>query len=118
MFARSKFLIQKLQTVLKIFTESPDEFVLVLFGNNETKNPFSSTLNIYYCEEEMQLPTFDWLKYLENEVKVSEEVEGDCKFHSYHTSFIVAGFERKIDCFSFSLFCNINEVKDFLSFAC
>ncbi|VDD93390.1 unnamed protein product [Enterobius vermicularis] len=61
----------------KIFTESPDEFVLVLFGNNETKNPFSSTLNIYYCEEEMQLPTFDWLKYLENEVKVSEEVEGD-----------------------------------------
>ncbi|KHN78838.1 X-ray repair cross-complementing protein 5 [Toxocara canis] len=62
----------------KIFSKSPDEFTLILFGSDETRNSFASgTENIYFCEEEMQTAKIDWLKLIDKEVKPSKHVQGD-----------------------------------------
>uniref|UniRef100_A0A0N5AP56 Ku domain-containing protein n=1 Tax=Syphacia muris TaxID=451379 RepID=A0A0N5AP56_9BILA len=70
-------LTRKVNLVFKIFTESADEFILIFFGTEETKNPFSSNENIVFFETEMQTAKIDWLRMLQNEVKPSTNVEGD-----------------------------------------
>lgn len=66
--------------VLKIFTESIDEFTLVLFGSEVTRNPVTNDENIFFCEEEMQQAKIDWLRLIHKEIKASKSVNGDCKF--------------------------------------
>ncbi|VDN20032.1 unnamed protein product [Gongylonema pulchrum] len=61
----------------KIFTESPDEFTLVLFGSEKTLNPVTDDQNIYFCEEEMQRAKIDWLRLIDKEIKPSKSVYGD-----------------------------------------
>uniref|UniRef100_A0A914X5S7 VWFA domain-containing protein n=1 Tax=Plectus sambesii TaxID=2011161 RepID=A0A914X5S7_9BILA len=62
----------------KIFAESKDEAALVLFASDTTKNPLEdgdSYSNIEVVSE-LQVPTFDLIKYAQNEVKATEN-EGD-----------------------------------------
>lgn len=66
--------------VLKIFTESADEFTLVLFGSEATQNPVTDDENIFFCEEEMQQAKIDWLRFIDKEIRPSKFVNGDCKF--------------------------------------
>ncbi|MFH4974477.1 hypothetical protein AB6A40_001186 [Gnathostoma spinigerum] len=62
----------------KIFSESVDEFTLVLFGSDETRNSCLHGIgNIFFCEEELQTAQIDWLRKIENEFKLSSDAEGD-----------------------------------------
>ncbi|EFO26243.1 ku P80 DNA helicase [Loa loa] len=61
----------------KIFTESADEFTLVLFGSELTQNPVTVDENIFFCEEEMQQAKIDWLRLIDKEIKPSKSTNGD-----------------------------------------
>ncbi|VDK75608.1 unnamed protein product [Litomosoides sigmodontis] len=61
----------------KIFTESIDEFTLVLFGSEVTRNPVTADENIFFCEEEMQQAKIDWLRLIDKEIKASKSINGD-----------------------------------------
>uniref|UniRef100_A0A158Q7C1 Methionine--tRNA ligase, mitochondrial n=1 Tax=Elaeophora elaphi TaxID=1147741 RepID=A0A158Q7C1_9BILA len=61
----------------KIFTESTDEFTLVLFGSEVTQNPVTDDENIFFCDEEMQQAKIDWLRFIAKEIKPSKSVNGD-----------------------------------------
>uniref|UniRef100_A0A0M3I3G5 Ku domain-containing protein n=1 Tax=Ascaris lumbricoides TaxID=6252 RepID=A0A0M3I3G5_ASCLU len=62
----------------KIFAKSADEFTLILFGSEETRNNFANGAeNVYFCEEEMQTAKIDWLKFIANEITPNEHLDGD-----------------------------------------
>ncbi|CAG9536799.1 unnamed protein product [Cercopithifilaria johnstoni] len=61
----------------KIFTESTDDFTLVLFGSEVTQNPVTDDENIFFCEEEMQQAKIDWLRLIDKEIKPSKSITGD-----------------------------------------
>lgn len=67
--------------MLQIFAKSADEFTLILFGSEETRNNFANGAeNVYFCEEEMQTAKIDWLKFIANEITPNEHLDGDCKY--------------------------------------
>lgn len=66
--------------VLKIFAESVDEFTLILFGSEVTRNRVTDDENIFFYEEEMQQAKIDWLRFIDKEIKPSKSINGDCKF--------------------------------------
>jgi hypothetical protein len=59
-----------------VFTASKDEFVLVLFGANETNNR-EKVENVYFCQEDLQPAQLDWLKLLDREIRINPDAEGD-----------------------------------------
>lgn len=67
---------------LQIFTESKDEFAVVLFGTEETDNPLALDSGGYsnICvARELQTPTWDLVKYVRNELAPQNPVQADCK---------------------------------------
>ncbi|VDN03152.1 unnamed protein product [Thelazia callipaeda] len=66
-----------MKNLFKIFSESSDQFTLVLFGSEETQNPLTLDQHIFFCEEEMQQAKIDWLRFIDKEIKPSKSVRGN-----------------------------------------